>query len=124
MAGPEGEVELKTLLIVASVLFATPTLAAQADLYGTWTKKKNNCHNEYKVEIGPKKFTAYESTCKVKLIHSVRTPGKDDYRFDLECDNEGEVSGETEFINVVDRDRLKVEFGSPVNPTMLYRCKR
>jgi hypothetical protein len=119
-----GEPQLKTSLILVAILFATPALSAQTDLYGTWTKKKGNCHEEFKVVIGPKKFTAYESTCRVRLLHPIRTPGKDDYRLDLACDNEGEPSRETEFVNVIGRDQLVVESGSLVNPTKLYRCGR
>lgn len=115
---------MKKTLILAAILFATPAFSAQTDLYGTWTKKKGNCQEEYKVEIGPKKFAAYESTCRVRLLHPIRTPGKDDYRFDLACDNEGESSRETQFVNVIGKDQLDVEFGSLVNPTKLHRCRR
>ena len=103
---------------------SVPAIAEQGDLYGVWTKTKNRCTEEDRIQISATKFSAYESSCKVRLLYTLPPFADDKYRFDLACSNEGEKSLETEFINVLDNNTLQVEYGSLINPTKLYRCKR
>lgn len=112
-------------------LSVAPALAHPSKMDGRWTTKKGNCHQEYRVSIGPKSFEKYEYICKI-LKETAVNPlniGKefDDYKLDILCDSEGEEVKEQIFINGIEtNDQLKVSFGSdkPDTHRWLYRCKK